>query len=105
MTLFSKFLIFAALGSLTYSICYRQTKVEMYIIPPDYRVKIVVEYKRPFRSDSKSSKDTTFYYIPNDGIALAQNNIKTTQEKNFFVTFDNTGKKKDFAYSYERAIL
>jgi len=86
------FLIF--IFFLTHSICYGQVKVEVYVIPKNYRGKVVVVFKRPFGNDSKLSNDTLFYYIPPDGIAIVSNNIKTAIEKSCFITYDSSGKEK-----------
>jgi hypothetical protein len=79
---------------LNQSFCYGQINVEAYVIPKNYRGKVVVVYMRPFGQDSKISNDTLFYYIPPDGIAIASNNIETTIEKSFFITYDSGGNEK-----------
>ena len=78
---------------LTYSICYGQVKVEAYVIPKNYRGKVVVVFNRPFGHDSKISNDTLFYYIPPDGIAIVSNIIRTAIAKSCFITSDSSGKK------------
>ena len=78
---------------LTHSICHGQVKVEAYVIPKNYRGKVVVVFKRPFGHDSKISNDTLFYYVPPDGIAIVSNNIKTAIAKSCFMTYDSSGKK------------
>ena len=79
---------------LTYSICVGQVTVEAYVIPKNYRGKVVVVFGRPFGDNSRISNDTLFYNIPPDGIAIVSNKIKTTIEKSCFITYDNGGKKR-----------
>jgi hypothetical protein len=70
---------------------------EIYLIPSDYRGKIVVIYSRPFGEPSITEDSSTIFKIPEDGILVAQSikrNIHELRESEFYLINKNEERAK-----------
>ena len=74
--------------------CKCQKINEFFLLPKQYRGKVVVVYNRPFGEMPKNLNDTIYYTIPNDGISLNTTQIISRLEHCEFYQVDTAGKRK-----------
>ena len=88
------FLILSIFLSALYFECKSQNIIEAFLIPKEYRGKVVTVYNRPFGERIKSLNDTIYYTIPKDGISISKSQIKSKLEDCIFYQFNTRGKKE-----------
>jgi hypothetical protein len=66
---------------------------EAYLLPNNYRGKIVVVYNRPFGDITEESNDTIYYKVPLDGISVVTGQLHHKLEAGIFYQVDSAGKK------------
>ena len=71
-----------------------QKTQDAYLLPNDYKGKVVVVYNRPFGDKVKISNDTTYYIVPLDGISIVTSQSKSKLDESLFYQIDFLGKRK-----------